>query len=253
MSHETGLHVTTFVLVPGGGHGGWCYQQVAKLLRAQGHRVYALTLTGLAERAHLLTRDVDLDFHIGDVVRLMWYEDLHNVVLVGHGYGGMVITGVADREPGRVGHRFYLDAATPSDGQSLLDIAPVPMEILRRGIVELSGVQLCPFPAAELMPLWGVFDVEMLEWMVPRLTPHPWRSFEQPLHLRNGDAVSEIPQSQITSPMSTSCRDMDSLRDIAQGRLWQCKTGHSMMLTEPQWVAGKLAATAEWLPADQGR
>jgi pimeloyl-ACP methyl ester carboxylesterase len=243
--------VATYVLVPGGGHGGWCYQPVAKLLRAQGHQVYAPTLTGLADRSHLLSSDVDLDFHIRDVVRILRYEDLHDVILVGHGYGGMVITGVADREPARVGHRVYLDAATPSHGQSLSDLAPGPIEIVRRDIVEMNGVQLCLFPTVDIIAVLGVVDATVLEWMVPRLTPHPWRCFEQPLRLENPQAVDDIPQSQITSTMS-ACRDMEHLRDITHGRVWQRRTGHDMMLTEPQWVADKLAATAEWLPAHPG-
>jgi pimeloyl-ACP methyl ester carboxylesterase len=241
------------VLVPGSGQGGWCYRPVAKLLRAQGHRVYAPTLTGLAERSHLLGRDVDLDLHIEDVARLLRYEDLHDVILVGHGYSGMVITGVADREPARVGQRVYLNAATPAHGQSVSDLAPAPMEILRREIVEIGGVQQCMLRTMELMPPWGVLDATVLEWMWPRLTPHPWRCYEQPLQLKNRHALAEIPQSQIISMNWAHCRDMDSLYDIAQGRVWLCDSGHELILTKPQWVADRLAATAEWLPAPRVR
>ena len=87
--------MTTYVLVHGGGHGGWCYQPVARLLRAHGHEVYAPSLTGLGERAHLFRCDVDLDCHITDIVNLLHFEDLRDVILVGHSYGGMVITGAA--------------------------------------------------------------------------------------------------------------------------------------------------------------
>ena len=88
-----------FVLVHGGGHGGWCYAKVAALLRAAGHDVYTPTLTGLGERKHLLTVDTDLSTHVTDIVNTLIYEDLRDVLLVGHSYGGMVITGVADRAP----------------------------------------------------------------------------------------------------------------------------------------------------------
>ena len=91
--------MATFVLVHGGGHGGWCYQRVGPLLRAAGHDVYTPTLTGLGERAHLLRADIDLDFHIGDIVNVLHFDDLRDVILVGHSYGGMVITAVADRVP----------------------------------------------------------------------------------------------------------------------------------------------------------
>jgi pimeloyl-ACP methyl ester carboxylesterase len=115
--------VAIYVLVHGGGHGGWCYQPVARLLRAKGHDVYAPSLTGLGEREHLFRCGVDLDCHIEDIVKLMHFEDLRGVILVGHSYGGMVITGAADRGTDRVGHLVYLDAATPDDGQSLYDMA----------------------------------------------------------------------------------------------------------------------------------
>ena len=104
--------MATYVLVHGGGHGGWCYQRVARILRAAGHDVYTPTLTGLGERSHLVSADVDLDLHIRDIVAVLHYEDLRDVILVGHSYGGMVITGVADRATDRVGRLVYLDAAT---------------------------------------------------------------------------------------------------------------------------------------------
>src|SRR5687768_12730141 len=115
--------MSTYVLVHGGGHGGWCYQRVARILRANGHEVYAPTLTGLGERSHLLSTDINLDTHIADVVAVLEFEDLRDVILVGHSYGGMVITGIADRASDRVGDVVYLDAANPVNGQSLVDVA----------------------------------------------------------------------------------------------------------------------------------
>ena len=88
--------MATYVLVHGGGHGGWCYQRVARRLRAEGHEVHAPSLTGLGDRAHLLGPHVDLHLHARDVAALIFYEDLRDVILVGHSYGGMVITGAAD-------------------------------------------------------------------------------------------------------------------------------------------------------------
>ena len=113
----------SIVLVHGGGHGGWCFAPLARVLRGMGYDVHAPTLTGLGERAHLFRADVDLDCHIEDVTALLHYEDVRDAVLVGHSYGGMVITGATDRAPDRVGHLVYLDAKPPKDGQSLVDVA----------------------------------------------------------------------------------------------------------------------------------
>jgi len=115
--------LATYVLVHGGGHGGWCYQRVSRILREAGHEVHAPSLTGLGERAHLLRPGIDLDLQITDVVNLVHYEDLRDVILVGHSYGGMVVTGVADRASDRIGRLVYLDAANPKDSQSLVDVA----------------------------------------------------------------------------------------------------------------------------------
>ena len=112
--------MATFVLVHGGWHGGWCWQKVIPFLEAAGHEVYAPTLTGLAERASELSPDVGLDTHIQDIVGLLQEKNLHGVILVGHSYGGMVITGVADRLPGRLAHLVYLDALVPQNGDAAL-------------------------------------------------------------------------------------------------------------------------------------
>lgn len=109
---------TAFVLVHGAWHGGWCWRRVADWLTAAGHRVFCPTLTGLGERAHLLTRDVNMTTHIADVLALLESEELHDVVLVGHSYGGIVITGVAARAKARLRQLVYLDSAIVEDGES---------------------------------------------------------------------------------------------------------------------------------------
>jgi pimeloyl-ACP methyl ester carboxylesterase len=232
--------VATIVLVPGGGHGGWCFQPVAGLLRARGHDVHTPTLTGLGGRAHLFRNGVDLDCHVTDIVALLHYEDLNNVVLVGHSYGGMVTTGAADRAPDRVGHLVYLDAMAPKDGQSLVDVAGPFMAAARSDSQMIDGVELCLFPSDDTLPFYGVVDPETLNWIRARLTPHPWRCFEQPLRLTNETALQSIPQSHISSTLFLSLRDVDGLRDKWDGRVWDIDTGHDMMLTEPQQVADLL-------------
>ena len=111
--------MATFVLVTGAWHGAWCWKRVRKALAAEGHEVFTPTLTGLGDRSHLLSKEVDLETHIKDVINLIRWEELNEVVLVGHSYGGMVITGVADRIGDRISSLVYLDAFVPENGQSL--------------------------------------------------------------------------------------------------------------------------------------
>ena len=130
-AHEKEGDMATYVLVHGGGHGGWCYRRVAPLLRAEGHEVYTPTMTGLGERAHLLNDEVDLHRHIEDIAAVLEFEDVRDAILVGHSYGGMVITGTADKVAERIGRLVFLDAANPLNGQSLADVAgPVSLLIL---------------------------------------------------------------------------------------------------------------------------
>jgi len=233
--------MATFVLVHGGGHGGWCWQRLTPYLRGAGHEVYTPTLTGLGERAHLLGPDVDLDMHIDDVVAVLKYEDLHDVVLVGHSYGGMVITGVADRAPSRVGHLVYLDAATPTDGQSLADVSPDLMEMARSMGKVVDGVELVLNAMPEAGRFYGVTDQEALEWMQGRLTPQPWRTFEQSLRLTDEQTVRRIPRTDIVcvNPLGTGAVDVEE-RTRGAHRVFEIDTGHDLMITEPEKVAGFL-------------
>ena len=148
----------TYVLVHGGGHGGWCYRSVAKLLRDAGHEVYTPTLTGLGERKHLLSIDTNLSTHVTDIVNTLVYEDLRDVILVGHSYGGMVITGVADRAADRIRELVYLDAAHPGDGQSLLDTAPSAMAFARSSSQVIDGIELVMWPNDEMIAAMGISD-----------------------------------------------------------------------------------------------
>ncbi len=181
--------MATYVLVHGGGHGGWCYQRVARLLRANGHEVYTPSLSGLGERAHLLDARIDLSCHIDDVVALLRFEDLRDVILVGHSYGGMVITGVGDRAADRVGRLVFLDAATPRNGESLVDVAGPVINAVRSYGEVVDGIELVLLPGPDAGLLYGVTDPADLAWMAERLTPHPWACFEQPLELTNEDCA----------------------------------------------------------------
>src|SRR5260370_39841786 len=116
--------MTDYVLIHGAWHGSWCWTRVRRLLAAGGHRVFTPTLTGVGERSHLLSRDVGLDTHVADVANLMIWEDLRDVVLVGHSYGGAVVRHVADRMPERIRSLIYLDAFVPENGKAVFDYLP---------------------------------------------------------------------------------------------------------------------------------
>jgi pimeloyl-ACP methyl ester carboxylesterase len=233
--------MSTYVLVHGGGHGGWCYQKVARLLRAAGHEVSTPTMTGLGERSHLVGPHVDLDLHIQDITAVLHSEDLHDVILVGHSYGGMVITGVADRAADRIGRLVYLDAATPVNGQSLVDVAGPVIETVRPDGRVVDGVELVLLPSPDAGTLYGVTDPDDLRWMADRLTGHPWRCFEQALELTNEGALWAIPRFHIVCTSTLATRDAAMLAEArAEGRLWDIDTGHDLMITEPEAVADAL-------------
>ena len=233
--------MATYVLVHGGGHGGWCYGRVARLLRAEGHDVYTPTLTGLGERAHLLDDRVDLHRHVEDVVAVLDFEDLHDVVLVGHSYGGMVITGAADRAARRVGRLVFLDAANPVNGQSLVDVSGPIIEAVRPMGRVVDGIELVLLPGPDAGLLYGVTDPGDLAWMADRLTGHPWKCFEQRLDLEHEEALWAIPQYHIVCTSTLATRDRRLMEQArAEGRLWDIDTGHDLMITEPEKTADAL-------------
>jgi pimeloyl-ACP methyl ester carboxylesterase len=237
--------MATYVLVHGGAHGGWCYGKLSPLLRAAGHDVYAPTLTGVGERAHLVGPEVDLDLHVTDLLNVLSYEDLRDVILVGHSYGGMVITGAADREADRVGRLVYLDAATPVHGQSLVDVAGPVINAVRPMGEVVDGIELVLLPAPDAGMLYGVTDPADLAWMAERLTGHPWKCFEQPLMLEHEDALWAIPQFHVVCTSTLATRDADLMdRARAEGRLWDIDTGHDLMITEPERTADALLQVA---------
>lgn len=235
--------MATYVLVHGGGHGGWCYKPVAARLRAGGHDVYTPTLTGLGERHHLIGPGVGLGTHIDDVVNVLVYEDLTDVVLVGHSYGGMVITGVADRALERVGHLVFLDAAQPRHGESLADLTPAIMASARSGGRVVDGVELVLWP--DDGNTFGVTDGPTCDWMRPRLTPHPWRTFADKLDLGREPAVRALPRTSINCTETLARRPADKRqRALDADNVWEIDTGHDLMLTEPAEVAAMLLRLA---------
>jgi pimeloyl-ACP methyl ester carboxylesterase len=229
-----------FVLVHGAWHGGWCWWKVTPLLRAAGHDVYPVTLTGLGERAHLGTPQTDLDLHIEDVRGVLRCEGLTDVVLVGHGYGGMVISGIVDRVPERVVHLVYLDAYDPAPGQAVVDIFPAGREQWPSAAAAHGLHWRIPPPAAADLGITNEFDLRRLAAL---LAGHPLASVFQPLRLarpagagrpRTFIACTDKPASD--SFTATAAR----VREDPAWRYRELATGHDAMITMPRETADLL-------------
>jgi len=248
--------MATFVLVHGGWHGGWCWQKVIPFLEAAGHEVYAPTLTGLAERASELSPEVGLETHIQDIVGLITEKNLHGVILVGHSYGGMVITGVVDQVPERIAHLVYLDTFVPRDGESMVDIFPM---LIRQMLIRqmrkqaqahgdgwrVDPQQKRPFGVGGI---YGVTTEPDLSWVRSKVTPQPLKTFEQPVHLKNTAIVSAKPRTHIDCTgggfFFSLMRHILAQRALppreAGWRLRQLPTGHDAMITMPRELADVL-------------
>jgi pimeloyl-ACP methyl ester carboxylesterase len=233
------MAIGTYVLVHGAWHGGWCWAKVARLLRDAGHEVYTPTLTGLGERAHLARPEVDLETHIQDVVAMLEAEELRQVTLVGHSYGGMVISGVAARTTGRIGHLVYLDAFVPETGKSLLDYVGERAAAMREAAsANGEGWKLPSFPPER----FGVTSQRDTEWLTKHLVAQPLQTFEQPLPAAGGD---KLKRSYIyCSKPATGTFDQfaERLRDDRKWTFHDVKTGHDAMVTAPGEIAKILMA-----------
>lgn len=186
------------VIVHGAWGGGWAFRDTERLLRARNYDVYRPTLTGQGERVHLASPDVDLDTHIEDVINTLQFEDLHDIILVGHSYGGIVVTGVADREPGRIRHLIYLDALIPEDGDSWRSLSGGDDATLNKMISDVG-----------LVPPWTSPDDPR-----PKDVPHPTGSYEQPIRLSG--AGDGIPASYILTAEDASRPEIDEFFDFAE-------------------------------------
>ena len=245
----------TFVLVHGAWHGGWCWRDVRALLEAAGHRVVCQTLTGLGERAHLRTPVPGLAMHVRDVCAVIEAEELEQIMLVGHSYGGMVITGVADALASRIAALVYLDAALPADGQSMITQSPgITPELAAATEAQLrqlapDGIWMAPLPPSVL----GVPEdnQQATAWLTRRLTPHPLPTWTEPLRLANGGG-SHLPRTYVlcTAPIlaqASFAAHAARVRSGEAGPGWtyrELATGHDAMVTDPQGTAALLLEAA---------
>jgi pimeloyl-ACP methyl ester carboxylesterase len=169
--------MTTYVLIPGYWLGAWAWRPVTDALRARGHEVHALSLTGMAERVHLATPRTDLEAHVTDVLNLLHYEDLTEVVLVGHSYAGSaLITAVADRAPERIARLVFVDTGPLPDGMSMADFGPPEEHAANaaRVAAEGDGWRLPPPPWEQLASAVPGLDQEVLTALRERSVPQPW-------------------------------------------------------------------------------
>ncbi len=242
--------MATFVLVHGAWHGGWCWSRLIPFLEAAGHRAFGPSLTGCGDKVRLLSPEIGLSTHIEDIVKLIQEQRLGQVILVGHSYGGMVITGVADRVPDQVAHLVYFDTFVPRDGQAMADFAPLVKSVFRwqarrRG----DGWRIDP-PRGET---FGVTAEPDVKWVRAMVTPQPLKTFEEPLRLSDPDVVSHFPGTHITCTgrgfLVWLIRQLNSARALPPKelgwRLRQLPTGHDAMITMPRELAGLLLEVAD--------
>lgn len=234
--------MTTFVVVHGAWSAAWAWRKMRPLLRARGHELFTPTHTGLGERSHLARPDIDLEAHIADVLGLLHFEDLHEVVLVGHSYGGMVATGVADRAAERIARLVYLDAFVPRDGQSVADLVGEKVHARTREAARVHG-EGWRVPANPMPPDTTEAD---LAWAGPRRMMQPLQTFEQKLRLTG--AVERLPRHYIyctrPGPGDVFKPFSERARHEAGWQHHELEASHNPHITVPQALAELLQRIA---------
>jgi pimeloyl-ACP methyl ester carboxylesterase len=228
--------MTNFVVAHGAWAAGWSWKKMRPLMTARGHALFTPSYTGIGERAHLASPDIDLDMHIADMLGVLEFEDLRNVVLIGHSYGGMVATGVADRARERIALLIYLDAFVPDDGDSAFSLTPERVAQMRKAAAENGGF-IPPNPMAP--------DVSGVDkaWAVPRRVPQPLKTFEQPLKLHNGPLT--LPRHYIYCKRAMPGDPFRPFLERARREGWgvsEIDSGHHPHISMPEGLADLLSA-----------
>tara|TARA_A100001015_G_C14878341_1_gene667308 strand:- start:28 stop:750 length:723 start_codon:yes stop_codon:yes gene_type:complete len=222
-----------FLLIHGAWHGGWVWNEISEILRYQRYSVSTPTLTGLGEKKHLLSSKITIETFIEDVVNHIIFENLNNIILVGHSFAGSVISGVADRLKDRIQKLIYFDAMILIDGQKPFDITPKETVEQRIELAKKFGNNISiPAPSADA---FGVFDIKKSLLLEEKLTPHPLSAFQSKLILKN-EVGNGIPLSYIfcTKPIYKS---LESSREVVRKMKWpifELNAGHDAMLTHPK-------------------
>ena len=222
-----------FLLIHGAWHGGWVWNEISEILRYQRYSVSTPTLTGLGEKKHLLSSKITIETFIEDVVNHIIFENLNNIILVGHSFAGSVISGVADRLKDRIQKLIYFDAMILIDGQKPFDITPKETVEQRIELAKKFGNNISiPAPSADA---FGVFDIKKSLLLEEKLTPHPLSAFQSKLILKN-EIGNGIPLSYIfcKKPIYKS---LESSREVVRKMKWpifELNAGHDAMLTHPK-------------------
>lgn len=235
--------MANFVLVHGAWHGGWCWQRVTTVLQQGGHRVHAVTLTGLGERAHLLSPSITLDTHIDDVISAIEVEELSDVVLAVHSYAGMIGTAVADRLSKRLKHLVYVDAVVPKPGESWSSTQSAATQQQRLAAAQASTRFSFPPPDPEV---FGLHDADHA-WVKRRQTPHPGNTYQSPLNF-DVQRVAAVPRTFISCTQPALPTIEPSRLRVKDPKFWdgawwpnskvvELKTGHDPMISEPAALA----------------
>jgi pimeloyl-ACP methyl ester carboxylesterase len=239
----------TYLLVHGAWHSGQSWARVVPPLGMAGHRVFAPSLTGYGEKAHLLSPEVGLDTHVDDIVRLIRDENLNDVILVGHSYSGLVISGAANQVPDRIAHLVYLDAMVPEDGETAADVLPVTQTMIDLAAQSGHGWRIPP-PPEQPPPagLFGVTDPADLAWLRTMTSDQPVRCLQQPAHLDN-PALTAVPRTHIHctgfQPAGITRRPVPAIQpNGAPAQVWELPTGHDCMITMPDELANLLLKLA---------
>lgn len=227
----------TFVLVHGAWHGGWCWRTVADLLEKQGHKVFAPTLTGLGERSHLIGPDVNVTTHIVDIENVIRWENLSDVVLVGHSYGGLVISGVAERIPDKISSIIFLDAFLPEDGDSLLEKSSPAFKAAIEAAIARKDISFKAPPAAA----FGVAEKDQA-WVNSKTTPQPIGTYPEKATYKGGrEKIARkayIRAKGYASP--TFDANVAKVKSGSGWKLVELETGHDVMVIAPDKLAALL-------------
>ena len=229
---------TTILVAHGAWSAGWAWKKMHPLMAAAGHRLVTPTQTGLGEREHLANPSVDLETHIQDLLGVIKHEELKDFVLIGHSYGGMVATGVADRVPELISKFIYLDAFVPKDGQALVDIlGPEGARGMRESAKAGDGWRVPSNPPSPDT------SAEDLKWIQAHRLPHPLKCFETPVKLRNGD--TKIPRAYIYAKRAPPADTFRQFAERAKSEHWDYReidASHSPHITAPEALAALLGS-----------
>ncbi|HLL28343.1 MAG TPA: alpha/beta fold hydrolase [Xanthobacteraceae bacterium] len=230
--------MAVFVVAHGAWAAGWAWKKMRPLMAAAGHTLFTPTYTGLGERAHLAHSDLNLESHIRDMLAVFEFENLRNVILIGHSYGGMVATGVADRLRDKIRHLVYLDAFVPEDGMSAADYMPADRaELMVKSAVD--GWKVPPSPAPPDTTL------EDAAWVMARRVPTPLQCFEQKLVFKNGPL--SLPRTYIYAQRHNPGDPFRQFMDRARADGWpvyEMDASHSPHVTAPEALMGILQKVA---------